>query len=242
MARMPLPEVIAVARDAPLTLGFAVTLTSSSHRPALIAEVKKSSPVMGTIRDDFDPVAIAADYKVAGADCLSVLTDQEFFGGAAEYLTQCRLHTGLPTLRKDFTVSEYDLYEARGIGADAVLLIANGLDDHELLGFRQVAEGLGLDVIVEVHTAGEAERALESGARIIGVNNRDLETFDTNIEASERIIPTLPEDVIALSESALHTRADVRRASLAGARAVLIGTAFCRQSDVRSAVKDVMGW
>lgn len=242
IAMRPLADVVAAAKDAPPSVSFAQTLIDSAHSPALIAEVKRASPVKGTIREDFDPIAIARAYRDADADCLSVLTDAEFFGGAPEYLTECRRESGLPTLRKDFTISEYDVYEARAIGADAILLIANGLDDHELLGFRLLAESLAMDAIVEVHTAEEADRALNSGASLVGVNNRDLATFETNIEASEKMIPGLPSGVIAISESALHTRYDVARVAKAGARAVLIGTAFCQQPDVGSAVKDVMGW
>lgn len=237
-----LGEVRAKAGDVGPTRGFLATLQGSSHRPALIAEVKKASPVFGTIRGDLDPVEVAKAYERAGADCLSVLTDAPYFQGSTENLVQARGATGLPVLRKDFTVSAYDIYEARGMGADAVLLIVNGLEDSELLEYRELAESLGMDVIVEAHSEGECERALKSGAKILGINNRDLETFGISIEVGERLLPFYKGQVFTVSESALHTNADVERVKAAGADAVLIGTAFCSKPDIEEGVREVMGW
>ncbi|MDI9638824.1 indole-3-glycerol phosphate synthase TrpC [Kamptonema cortianum] len=230
------------AEDAEAPRGFLRALEQSPHSVALIAEVKKASPVKGVIRESFDPIAIARAYESAGADCLSVLTDVEFFQGSPEYLIQCRAATTLPVLRKDFTTDEYHVYEARAMGADAILLIVNGLDRAELKSYRELAESLGMDVLVEAHTLAEAEIAVETGARMVGVNNRDLETFETNIEASEVILPQLLGRAFLVSESALRVNADVERVRKAGAGAVLIGTAFCSNPDVEGQVRQVMGW
>ncbi len=179
--------------------GFRDALKGARLRPGLIAEVKKASPVFGMIREEFDPVAIAKDYESAGAACLSVLTDEAFFQGSVENLRLSREATSLPVLRKDFTVSELDVWEARGMGADAVLLIVYGLDDGELKGFREVAEGLGMDVIVEAHSEEECERALASGARILGINNRDLKNFKTSLDVGVRLIPRYKDSAFVVS-------------------------------------------
>ncbi len=242
MAVRSLADVKAAALDAPPTRGFHRTLAQSRHPVSLIAEVKKASPVMGTLRAEFDPVAIATAYEAAGADCLSVLTDVDYFQGSPDYLVQCRAATSLPVLRKDFTTDAYHIYEARAMGADAVLLIVNGLDATQLHEYRELAESLGMDALVEAHSLAEAETGIETGAKLVGVNNRNLETFDTDLGATETTIPQVVSRATVVSESALHSPSDVARVARAGARAVLIGTAFSVSPDIGAAVREMMGW
>lgn len=237
-----LAVVKAAAADQPPTRGFRQAIVNAANRPALIAEVKKASPVAGTLREDFDPVGIAEAYVRAGAHCLSVLTDRPHFQGSPEYLKACRAAVPIPVIRKDFIVDPYQIYEARAMGADAILLIVYCLSAAELADFGALARELGMDVLVEVHTDEEAEAALASGADLIGVNNRDLHTFETYIEASERIIPKLKGHAVAVSESALHTSEAVARVRDAGADAVLIGSAFSLAEDIEDKVREVMTW
>ena len=241
-ARIPLKMVKSLVGDAPQARGFRAALEGSTHNPALIAEVKKASPSKGVIRADFDPVAIATSYERAGADCLSVLTDVQFFQGSPRNLTVCREATSLPVLRKDFTVDEYDVWQARALGADAILLIVAGLTASQLREYRELALFLGMDAIVEVHDKKEADKALASGANMVGINNRDLKTFEADIENAVKLVPGVSKKAMAIGESAIETREDVEKIARAGARAVLIGTAFCRSEDVESKVKEVMGW
>ena len=241
-ATRPLAEVRAAADDAAPTRGFHRALVSSPHPTSLIAEVKKASPVKGMLREDFDPVAIARAYERAGVDCMSVLTDIEYFQGSPDYLVQCRAAVSMPVIRKDFTTDAYHIYEARAMGADAVLLIVNGLSPNQLTEYRELAESLGMDVLVEAHTLEEAETAIATGAALVGVNNRNLETFETNIEHTEQVVPLLADRVTVVSESALHSHADVERVARAGARSVLIGSAFSLSPDVEAAVRETMGW
>jgi indole-3-glycerol phosphate synthase len=238
----PYTEVLAEAEKAPPPRGFRAALANSSHPVALIAEVKKASPVKGMIRPDFEAVEIARDYERAGANCLSVLTDREFFDGAPEYLVECRQAVELPVLRKDFIVDEYQVAETRALGADALLLIMSALRLDVAARLHRTAVEMGMDVLVEVHSIEEAEAALGFGANLVGINNRDLSTFETRLEITEAIAPLVRERAIVVSESALGSRADVERVGAAGARAVLIGTAFCREPDVFGAVRRVMGW
>jgi indole-3-glycerol phosphate synthase len=240
--RNPLADVKARAADAPPTRGFYHALLHAETKPALIAEVKKASPVKGVLRDNFQPVQIARAYEAAGAHALSVLTDTEFFQGSPEYLRACRDATSLPVLRKDFTVEEYHVYEARAMGADAVLLIAHGLEWPHLADLHALAESIGLDVLLETHTRDEAERAIELGAKLIGINNRDLKTFEVRLEVSEEVLPLLPQPTVGVAESAIRTYEDVARLSKAGAKAVLIGSTFSKSPDVGAKVKEVMGW
>lgn len=240
MERVPLTEL--KRRNPEPVGGFREALEASPGPISLIAEVKKASPVKGIIREEFDPVAIATAYRRAGAQAMSVLTCAEFFRGSQGNLVAAKRAASVPVIRKDFTVSEYDIHEARSIGADAVLLIAYGLDDAELRGFREVAEGLGLDALVEVHDQNEMERALATGATFIGVNNRDLRTFETRIETIEELAPMVGPEIHLVAESAIRNHEDVARVAAAGARSVLIGTAFMREPDVASAVSRVMGW
>lgn len=235
-------EVRARAADAGPVRGFRQALEASAVPVSLIAEVKKASPVKGVIREDFDPVSIAVAYEDAGAQCLSVLTDVAYFQGSPEYLGQCRAATSLPVLRKDFTVGEFDVWEARALGADAVLLIVNGLSKSELRELRELGESLGMDVLVEAHTLAEAETALDSGATFVGINNRDLETFDVTLDVACSVIPEIAGRATVVSESALRTKDDIDLVHRAGARAVLIGTTFCKAPDPGAKVREVMGW
>jgi indole-3-glycerol phosphate synthase len=230
------------AREAASPRGFRAALADARPSLALIAEVKRASPSKGVIRPDFDPVTIAQAYEAAGAHALSVLTDERYFGGSLENLRRAREATRLPCLRKDFLLDPYQLYEARAWGADAVLLIVAGLEREQLAELHALALELGMDVLVEVHTLEEAETALGLGAELVGVNNRNLTDFRTDLSISEQILPLLAGRALAVSESALETCADLERVRAAGARAVLIGTAFMAAPDVGGKVREVMGW
>lgn len=221
--------------------GFEQALRRRKRPVGLIAEVKKASPSKGLIRADFDPVALARSYADAAADCLSILTDRDYFQGSNDYLTRVRAHVDVPLLRKDFTIDERQIYEARLIGADAILLIAAILSERELASFHQLAQDLGLDVLVEVHSRAELETVLEScPATLIGVNNRNLHTFETDLRTTEELIGLMPDGVLAVSESALSTREDIAFVKAAGAQAVLIGEHFMRQPDPGAAVKQLL--
>jgi len=226
----------------PPTLGFRRALVERPNRPmGLIAEVKKASPSKGLIRADFDPTAIAAAYEAAGADCLSVLTDEPHFQGSNAYLTAVRETVKLPLLRKDFTIDPLQIYEARAIGADAVLLIAAILTKAEMKSFLAEASALGLDAIVEVHNREELDAAIDIGADLIGINNRDLKTFVTDLAVTERLMEHIPSDRFVVSESGISKPEEVTRLYEAGARAVLVGEHFMRQPDVAEAVEALMG-
>lgn len=222
--------------------GFRRALLDSAHSVALIAEVKKASPSQGLIRANFDPVSLAEAYVRAGADALSVLTDEPFFQGSPADLQAVRKAVGIPMLRKDFTIDSYQLYEARAWGADCVLLIVAALDSGLLRDLHDEAKGLGLDVLVETHSANELEVALGIGADLVGVNNRNLATFVTDLGFAEALLPTLPPVCLGVAESAISSSDDVTRMRRAGARAVLIGTEFARSEDPEERVRQVMGW
>jgi len=222
--------------------GFEAALRARRRPVGLIAEVKKASPSKGLIRPDFDPVSIARSYEAAGTDCISVLTDQEYFQGSPEYLRAVRKAVDVPLLRKDFVIDERQIYEARLIGADCVLLIAAILPPGELAAFHRLAKALGMDALVEVHTREELETVLEFGeATLIGVNNRNLRTFETDIGMTERLIGLMPPGTVAVSESAISTREDVEFVRRAGADAVLIGEHFMRQADPGEAINRLLG-
>lgn len=241
LARVPLTELQARIKDQSSPRGFLRALQSAPGL-ALIAEVKKASPVAGTLREDFDPAEIARIYESAGAQCLSVLTDEPHFQGSTENLVRARGAVALPVLRKDFTTSEYHIHEARAMGADAVLLIAYALTDEELKGFREVVEGLGMDALFEAHSVEEAERCLAAGATLLGVNNRDLTTFEMSLEVGESILARMVGRAFLVGESSIQTREDAMRMEQAGAQALLIGSAFSRSPDMGAKVKEVMGW
>ena len=232
-ARLPLAELRARVADQPDTRGFAAALEScvEAGRAAVIAEIKKASPSKGVIRADFDPVAIAQSYQRGGASCLSVLTDVDFFQGADAHLQQVRAACGLPLLRKDFTIDAYQVYEARVIGADCILLIAAALDDETLMDLALLAADLDLDVLVEVHDGDEMERALEIPAPLIGINNRNLRSFEVSLETSVNLRRNVPAERLLVSESGIATREDVAHLRTAGIHAFLVGEAFMRATD-----------
>jgi indole-3-glycerol phosphate synthase len=226
----------------PAARGFRAALQKRKKREmGLIAEVKKASPSKGLIRPDFDPVAIAQAYERAGADCLSVLTDVQHFQGSNAYLTAVREAVSLPLLRKDFTIDPLQIYEARAIGADAVLLIAAILTSQQLKEYLALSSDLGLDVILEVHDRAELETALELDAPIIGINNRNLKTFVTDLRVTEELIRLIPEDRTVVSESGISSAAEIRYLSSIGAHAVLVGEHFMRQDNIEDAVDGLMG-
>ena len=229
---MPLDQLKKKISLLPPTKDFVAALKRAQIKPAVIAEVKKASPSKGVIRDDFDPVAIAKAYAAGGASCLSVLTDKQFFQGGFDVLVQVRETVDLPLLCKEFVLSPYQLFQARAAGADAVLLIAAILTDQDLRYLNKVAQSLGLDVLVEVHDATELERVLTIGGfSLIGINNRDLATFETDLATTE----------VLVSESGLFARSDLDRVQAAGAEAVLVGEALMRQEDVESALHALVG-
>ncbi|MCM3784005.1 indole-3-glycerol phosphate synthase TrpC [Neobacillus mesonae] len=236
-------EVEKKIAELPGTRGFEKALTKEHARGmGLIAEVKKASPSKGLIRPDFDPVSIAKAYEEAGTDCMSVLTDVSYFQGKAEYLTEISRHVSVPLLRKDFIIDERQIAEARLIGADAVLLIASILDNKQLSGFLTYAKDLGLDALVEVHDKEELERVLDLGtASLIGINNRNLRTFETRLETTAHLAELVPENVTLISESGIRTREDVEFVRRAGAKGILVGEQFMRQEDVTKAVNELMG-
>jgi indole-3-glycerol phosphate synthase len=237
-AALPLRELSACCADLPDTRGFAAALEAKIEAglPAVIAEVKKASPSAGVIRADtgsgsgacFDPAAIARSYEAGGAACLSVLTDVDFFMGSDAHLQQARAACKLPVLRKDFTIDAYQVYEARAIGADAILLIVAALGDAALLELSLLAAELDLDVLVEVHDEPELERALDIPAPLVGINNRNLRSFETRIETTLDLRGRVPGERVLVTESGIRTREDVARLRAAGVHAFLVGEAFMR--------------
>ena len=204
---------------------------SQQGRTNIVAEIKHRSPSKGVIREEFDPVAIAASYEKAGAAALSVLTEEDFFGGSLAHLRAVRERVALPLLRKDFHFDEYQIHEALAAGADAVLLIVAILEDELLTDLIVLASELKIDALVEIHTAREMERAVAAGARIIGVNNRDLTTFTVELATSERLAAAAPRDAVLVSESGIHTGQDIRRLKQAGYNAFLVGEHLMRAAD-----------
>jgi indole-3-glycerol phosphate synthase len=235
--RVPLIELQKQSRDLPPTRNFLEALRQSQTQPAVIAEVKKASPSKGVIRADFEPVAIAQSYQRGGATCLSVLTDEKFFQGSFDYLTQIRSVVDLPLLCKDFILYPYQMYLARISGADAVLLIAAILPDKDLQYFIKIAATLGLTPLIEVHTLAELDRVLAlEGVALVGINNRNLQDFSVDLQTTCNLLAVRQDvlrsrQIVVVSESGLHTPADLQRVSEAGASAVLIGESLMRQPD-----------
>jgi len=240
-ANVPLCELSKRTADASKPRGFVRAMQARIARgdAAVIAEVKKASPSKGVIRADFDPAAIARSFELGGAACLSVLTDIDFFQGADAYLQQARAACALPVLRKDFTIDAYQVYEARSLGADCILLIVAALDDVVLRELSLLAQELGMDVLVEAHDAIELERALKTGATLIGINNRSLRTFETSLNTTLNLRHQVPADRILVTESGIHNAADVTRMRTADVQAFLVGEAFMRASDPGAALQEL---
>ena len=238
-----LAAVTEAAIAAPPVRGFRSALAARITRgdAAVIAEVKRASPSKGLLRADFDPAAIAASYARGGAACLSVLTDVDFFQGADAHLDQARAACTLPVLRKDFTIDPYQVWEARALGADAVLLIVAALDDVRLAELNATAAEAGLDVLVEVHDAEELERALRLAPPLLGINNRNLRTFDTRLETTLDLLHEVPEGTLLVTESGILEREDVARMRGAGVHAFLVGEAFMRADDPGARLAELFG-
>ena len=238
-ALMPLEAIEQRARAEPAPRDFAGALRAklAAGQPAVIAEIKRASPSKGLLREHFDPAAIASSYAAAGAACLSVLTDREYFQGAAAHLAQARAACALPVLRKDFLVEPYQVFEARALGADCILLIAAALAPGDLRGLEQLAHGLGMAVLVEVHDAGELDAALQLKTPLLGINNRDLRTFETRLETTLGLLERVPKDKLVVTESGILAPGDVQRMRQAGVGAFLVGEAFMRAPDPGKALQ-----
>jgi len=234
----PLNVVEEQARSVPPPRGFANAIRTriAEGRPAVIAEIKRASPSKGVLRHAFEPAAIAASYARAGATCLSVLTDRPFFQGAPEFLVEARAAAPLPALRKEFIVDEYQVAESRALGADAILLIVAALDDARLAALESCAVAYGLDVLVEVHDAAELDRALKLATPLIGINNRNLRTFNVSLHTTIELLPRIPADRIVVTESGIVAQRDVAQMRRHGVHAFLVGEAFMRAPDPGAAL------
>lgn len=235
-------EIEQRARAQPPPRDFVAALQSKigAGRAAVIAEIKRASPSKGLLRKDFDPAAIARSYEAAGAACLSVLTDKEYFKGAAEHLSAARTACMLPVLRKDFIVEPYQVFEARAIGADCILLIAAAAGVDDLLQLERLAHSLGMAVLIEVHDKAELEGALSLATPLIGINNRDLRTFATTLQTTLDLLPAIPEGKIVVTESGIRARQDVAHLRKNGIHAFLIGEAFMRARDPGAALGELL--
>jgi indole-3-glycerol phosphate synthase len=237
-AARPQNELEARLRDAPPVRDFVAALAAAPFM-GLIAEVKKASPSAGVIKAEFDPLAIAAAYQAAGAHCLSILTDEHFFQGHLDYLRAIRATATVPLLRKDFLIDRYQVYEARAAGADAVLLIAECLSDCVLRELYFTASELGMECLIEVYDPENLERVLKLEPALVGVNNRDLRSFQVSLEQTIRLAPRVPEGTLLVSESGIKTREDVVRLRAAGCRAILVGETLMRSADIAATVHEL---
>ena len=238
-ARVSLDELqrLAASADAPRGFAQALRQRATAQQPAVIAEVKKASPSKGVIRENFNPAEIAVSYQQGGAACLSVLTDIDFFQGSPEYLQQARAACDLPVIRKDFMVDPYQVVEARAMGADCILLIVASLEDGQMAELNAAAVELGMDVLVEVHDGAELDRALQLDTPLVGINNRNLHTFEVSLDTTLQLLPRVPADRLAVTESGILTRADVELMLDNGVYSFLVGEAFMRASDPGAELK-----
>lgn len=240
-ARVPQSMLLSQIRDAQHPRPFRKALLQSPHPVSLIAEVKRASPSKGLIRSDFDPVSIATTYAAHGATAISVLTDEAFFQGSLEYLRQIRLAVDIPLLRKEFIIDPYQIYESRAASADAILLIVACLEPTQLSDYMHLATELGLDVLVEVHDEAELEIAVQAKANLIGINNRNLKTFETTLNVTKRLGANIPSGVPFVSESGIFTREHVLEVGEAGARSILVGESLMRQADMGAHIRNILG-
>lgn len=240
-ANVSLEQLKAQCKDADAPRGFVAAIEQRvcKQRPAVIAEIKKASPSKGVIRENFDPVAIAKSYEKAGAACLSILTDVDYFQGSSQYLIDARAATKLPVIRKDFIVHPYQVYEARAMGADCILIIVAALDDQTMGELINLAHELGMDVLVEVHDRDECERALKLPIKLLGINNRNLRTFEVSLNTTLELLPMIPRDMIVVTESAIHTQEDVQLMREHDVHAFLVGESFMRAEDPGSKLKEL---
>jgi len=238
--RLPLPEVKALALDSEAVRAFDNSI-SGNDRIGLIAEVKKASPSKGVILEDFDPVKIAKIYERSGASCISVLTEQKYFQGKLAHLMEIRKAVQLPLLRKDFIIDEYQIFESRGVGADAILLISACLDKQQIVDYMGIARQLKLAVLVESHTYQELDKALLAGAMTLGINNRDLRTFKVDLRTTLDLLKDIPDSCTVVSESGISTREDVVTLQQAGVDAILVGESLMREKDIGNKIKEILG-
>ena len=240
---VPEQQLLDKMADGHTPLGFVSALQrrASEQKPGVIAEIKKASPSKGVIRADFNPAAIATSYATANATCLSILTDEQYFQGHDDYLREVRQVVTLPLLRKDFTIDAYQVYEARAMGADCILLIVSALKPADLRDLYALAQSVGLDVLIEVHDAEELAIALTLGPDLIGMNNRNLKTFNTNLETTIDLLSNIPAGVVVVTESGISTVADVSRMQANNVHCFLVGEAFMRATDPGQALSDLFG-